>query len=374
MKNLLNNYGFYIMTGIMIFQIITFFIFIFQDYHNIKKDINKIYTSVKGNESNKIKSKQSVNNPIKKEKTKKSNKHKHHKNKKSFINENNEINFDNIEKKIESKNRRKSHNKYSREIAQNVEEKTTNKIKFGKLEINILKQNDFELNALDYEDALKIDHRSFIEYYISLLRYNHPLMFAFAPNKDYNSRIIKMFLFFFSFSLDLTINALFFTDDTMNKIYVDRGKYDFLYQLPQIIYSEMISRVIDILIKHLSLSQDAIVELKQANKKDLNKKYIKQLIKSLKIKFIFFFIISFIILLLFSCYIISFCGIYVNTQICLIKDSVTSLGSSFLLPFGTLLIPGIIRIFSLKKRKKNKNKSYKAFLFKIGAFIENYIA
>ena len=112
----------------------------------------------------------------------------------------------------------------------------------------LMGQKDFEMNSLDYEEALRLDHRNFFEYYISLLKNNHPLFFSFTPYKDYNSRIIKIFLFFFSFSLDFTINAVFFNDDTMHKIYEDKGKFNFLYQIPQILYSTLISKFIDSLI------------------------------------------------------------------------------------------------------------------------------
>ena len=46
--------------------------------------------------------------------------------------------------------------------------------------------------------------------------------------KDYNSMIIKIFLFSFSFGLYYSINALFFTDETMHKIYVDHGIYNII--------------------------------------------------------------------------------------------------------------------------------------------------
>ena len=175
-----------------------------------------------------------------------------------------------------------------------------------------------------------------------------------------------MFLFFFSFSLDFTINALFFNDDTMHKIYEDKGKFNFLYQIPQILYSTLIGRFIDSLIKNLALSQESISELKKENeKKDLDKNYLKKLIKTLKIKFICFFIISFVILVFFWYYIICFCGIYVNTQIHLISDSLISLITSFFLPFAMNIIPGIFRISALRLEKP--------FLYKFSSFLENYL-
>ena len=130
---------------------------------------------------------------------------------------------------------------------------------------------DFEINSLEYEEALKLDKRNYFQYYISLLKYNHPLIFSFCICNDYNCSIIKIFLFFFSFSSDLTINALFFNDDTMHKIYQDKGKYNLLFQIPQILYSALISRFIDTLFKNLALYQDNIIELKQEMRKNIFK-------------------------------------------------------------------------------------------------------
>ena len=74
----------------------------------------------------------------------------------------------------------------------------------------------------------------------------------------------------------------------MHKIYMDKGNYNIVYQIPQIIYSSIISIIINIIIKFLSLSQDKIVKLKQEKlKKGLDGKY-KKLITILKIKFIIF--------------------------------------------------------------------------------------
>ena len=150
---------------------------------------------------------------------------------------------------------------------------------------------NLQLNALDYEDALKHDKRTFIQYYFGLLRINHLLMFSFITKNDYNPRIIKMFSFFLFFVINLTVNALFFNDDTMHKIYIDEGSYNFVYQIPQIIYSSVISIIINVLIKFLSLSQGKIVKIKQEKvKKGLDEKY-RKLILTLKIKFIIFLVL-----------------------------------------------------------------------------------
>ena len=52
--------------------------------------------------------------------------------------------------------------------------------------------NDFEINDLPYNLALIYDKRTYCQYYGSILKNNHNLIFSFCNNKDYNSRIIKI--------------------------------------------------------------------------------------------------------------------------------------------------------------------------------------
>ena len=75
-----------------------------------------------------------------------------------------------------------------------------------------------------------------------------------------------------------------------------------------------------------------------------------------------FFIISFIFLLFFWYYISSFCAIYENTQIHLIKDTLISFGLSMLYPLGIYLIPGIFRFLSLKNDKREIMYNFSKFI------------
>ena len=76
---------------------------------------------------------------------------------------------------------------------------------------------------------------------------------------------MKICLFFFSFALYYAVNALFFNDKTMHKIYEDEGIFNFIYFIPQIIYSVIISSIINILIKELSLSEKNILKIRHEN-------------------------------------------------------------------------------------------------------------
>lgn len=76
--------------------------------------------------------------------------------------------------------------------------------------LKINKRTDSELNSMDYKEAIQEDKRNYWEYYLSLVRTKHLLFFSFWPSFDYNSRILKIYLFFFNFTVSFFVNALFF--------------------------------------------------------------------------------------------------------------------------------------------------------------------
>ena len=222
----------------------------------------------------------------------------------------------------------------------------------------IMSQNDEELNQLSYKFALQYDNRTYCEYYISLIKTKHNLIFTFFYSKDYNSRIIKIDLFLIDFVINFAINAFFFDDDTMHQLYEDNGKFDLIYQIPQIIYSTIISYAINALLNCFALSEDYILALKQSKiNKNLDKKKVV-LYKKLKILFFSYFIISSIFLLLFWYYISMFCAIYKNTQIHLIKDTLISFGISLFSPFAFYLFPGFFRIPALSNKNNKRQCLY----------------
>ena len=215
---------------------------------------------------------------------------------------------------------------------------------------DILKFNDRELNDLIYKDALKYDQRSFSIYYFSLIKIDH-ILFKIMVSTDYNSRIIKIFLYINNFALCYAVNAFFFTDNTMHKIYLDEGDFNLIYQLPQIVYSIIICSLFQQLFNYFALSEKNILRIK---KEKIIKKIIivsQNVSKVLYCNFIVFFILSFIFMMIFWYYVSCFCAVYKNTQYHLIKDSLISFATSMLTPFGLSLIPVFFRIPALKKKK-----------------------
>ena len=195
--------------------------------------------------------------------------------------------------------------------------------------------NDFEINSLVYLSALRIDKRTYCQYYLSLIKIKNILIFTFHTNNDYNSKIIKIFLFLFSFSLYLTVNSFFFNDSTIHRLYLDEGEFNFIYQLPNIIYSTLICNIVNTIVNNLSLTERNILKFKMT-KINIENNLVK-LVHLIKIKFILFFMISFSFLFFFWYYVSCFCAVYKNTQLHLIKDSFIS--------FGMTLFNSIILIY-----------------------------
>ena len=223
---------------------------------------------------------------------------------------------------------------------------------------NIKIYNSHELNVMEYKLAIDLDKRTYFQYYYSLLKKKHMILFTFFPSDDYNLMTTKVSLFLLTFSLYFTIDGFFFTDETMHNVYINNGAFKFLYQIPLILYSCFISSFIYLLLKYLSLSENSIINLKKENKINRIILKAKELEKMLKIKFIIFYIISFIFMSFFWYFISSFCAVYKNTQIILIEDTLMSFLLATLYPFGLNLLPGFFRIPALRAPKRDKKCLY----------------
>ena len=219
---------------------------------------------------------------------------------------------------------------------------------FKKENIKKIGYVDYEINTVQYNEALKNDQRTYLMYYLSVIKKKHLLISAFIPNKDYNAYVIKICLPFFSLALCLSINALFFNDTTIHIIYIDKGSYNFKYFLPKVIYSLLLSSIIIAIIKRLSLTQQNILEIKNEKNKYKLKGKVLIVLKRIIIKFVCFFVLSIFFLILFWYYLSCFCAVYKNTQKILIKSALISYFISLIYPFIFWIIPGIFRIPALK--------------------------
>ena len=239
----------------------------------------------------------------------------------------------------------------SKELVYSVKGLNTNYIQ-NKID-NIKTYSIYELNDLPYIEALENDKRSYFSYYISLIITKHPLFLFFYQN-DINPIIIKIDLLLISFSIYYFINCLFFSKGIIHKIYKDEGKFNSKYLLPYALYSFLISYVLCSIIIYLILlkiNKRALKEISNINgeKAKQNEDRIKCI---LKVKYILFFSLGLLLLLFIWYYLSSFGSVYQNTQLFVIKNTLISFAFSVIYLFVINLIPGILRIYSLRESNR----------------------
>ncbi len=364
-NNVLKNSSNYMLLILLILSITAIFLFCFYNNKKIKDFIDTNYKNdriIKKSKTNKF------NNNLILNESAKENKKTHSKR------DNNNLKVKKRKQKRHSSKNINSHinivsnntskmNSFAKESSQNIDNtlsksKTLNYAKGKDIKITY---NDIELNSLDYEDALKDDNRTYIQYYFSLLRTRHILIFSFLQFRDYNSQAIKIYIFFFTFAINYVVSAMFYSDSTMHKIYVEEGSFNFTYQLPQMFYSLIISSILKFMLNILGIYEKNIIAIKKLKKNDENMK--KELFK-IKCKIISFFIITYIILILLWIYLGCFCAVYKNTQIHLLLDVSSSFALSFITPLFIYLLPGIFRIPSLR------NGGNRPLLFKFSQLLQ----
>ena len=223
---IINNIGCYITLFIIFFHIISIFVFSMHEFSFLKKKIKNITFGL-NKYSIKEKNKKNEKN-IKNESKSKLNDVSIYK--KPIIRKGEKINIK-YKKKIEDNNSKRK--LISKKNIQNQKNSNTKKK-------NLSDFIDEEINELSYELAIQYDKRNFWQTYFSLVKIKHSLINALF-NNDYNSKIIKTDLFFIGFAIEYTLNALFYNDDTMYKIYKNKGQFDLESQIPIAIYSYLIS-------------------------------------------------------------------------------------------------------------------------------------
>ena len=121
----------------------------------------------------------------------------------------------------------------------------------------------------------------------------------------------------------MTFNAFFFSDDSMHKLYLNYGKYDFIQQIPQLVYSTIFSQLMELFICFLSLTDKYFYEIKDFTiKGKLSKKF--KIFRLTGFKLSSFYLFTFIIFIFYYYIIYLFCAVYKNTQYIFIKDSFIS--------------------------------------------------
>ena len=209
--------------------------------------------------------------------------------------------------------------------------------------------DNFELNGLEYDEACELDKRGFCLTYWSVLMREHLFLFTFFSCTDYNLFYIKLERLITLICIEMTFNGLFFVHESMYGKYIKGEELTFVQKLPQLLFTMIISHIIELLLCFFGMTDIYIYEIKDLKDFEKNGKKVVNIIEKMKNKLIGFFIVTFL-LFLFNWYFISaFCAVYQNTQILFLRDTAISFLTSMTDPFIIYGITVFIRYISLRK-------------------------
>ena len=217
-------------------------------------------------------------------------------------------------------------------------------------------ENDYEINMISFETALKCDKRTFGDYYCSLIKNKQLILYSFCDYNSYNSSIVKKIIFFLSFIYHYGINAF-----------------------PNAVYSAIVSTGLIRLLILLIDTEQNILEIKNQKNENISNLKKKDFMKKLIIKFLCFFIINTLLLIFFWYYLTCFNAVYLNTQITLCINTLFSFALSNIFPFIYYIIPAffrrdIIKNKSLKKLKADKTELNDAeYIYKLSQNLQNFL-
>ena len=256
--------------------------------------------------------------------------------------------------------------KYNNNFNVNDNDKVLNNYKLILINANNSKdhnpfKSNYVINNYDYDEAIIYEKRSFCRIFFILLIAKENILNMIFFNPPLVLKPIRISLFIFNYACDYALNALFYLSDNISDKYHYTGLYAELYTLVNNFLISFVSTVVsfilltffDILSQSTSkieklfreeevlLKNDIKYKVPDEKKSEIRNK-IKDIIKCLRIKIIFFIILESIFMLFFFYYATAFCQVYKSTQVSWILDCI----SSYVISLGiTLVLSFIFSIF-----------------------------
>ena len=195
-----------------------------------------------------------------------------------------------------------------------------------------INSNNTDLDLVDYDTAINSDKRKFWEIFISISQKRQIFIFCFI--KDHNILVLKINLFIFCLINYFIVNLFFFNNNVIHKIYIDKAKYNFGYQIKFILLASLISCIFFYIAKFIFTFQRSPKQLVQV------------------IKCIDFSLIILILLFIFYwIYIGSFCSVFIKTQKHLIANFFITIIVCSIYELIFTIISCVMRKISLEKKK-----------------------
>ena len=362
------NKGVYIISSLILMQLICTFIFFNKELLSIKKYIyNRTFKFIL---QRKKKNNMILNPPIKRSRSKILINDKKNTNFKTIILKFKNSNINIINNLPESKDassqnhilNEKRQKKYltnsNKIISKNLKDTLNNKFIVSKNnnltnseEKSLKEYLSTDLEDLEFEEALEKDKRKLCEIFIDSIKDEHFIIRTFFTSDNIRPRSIKILLFLLMINLYFVINALMYNEEYISKLYYSDKRqsfFDFLHNsLDRLIYVSVINIVIIYLIEIYFINEK---RLKRIFLRNLNNLEIKSkiciLLNDVSKSYKHFIMLNYLIIIFSWYYIFCFNNVYPKTSLNWIKSSLFIIILIQLLSFICIFIKSVIRLTS----------------------------
>ena len=300
------------------------------------------------------------------------------------VNDNNIITINNINSYTEPKNtkiiiedyHKDTNNKISNEISISNNDSNTEKIKIIKdvhfSSISNLKKmakyksffEDYlltEFDNMDFEDLLNKDNRKFCAYYYEKIKQNQIIINIIQGEDNFKPKSIQFLFLLLQIVLYLLINALFYNEEYASEIFhlTEDSFSEILNRfIKNLVYSALVGVIINYIIEFFFIEESRMKKIFRKKKDNAQaiKYEINTLVRDIKIRYILFIIITFLITIFTWFHVSCFNMVYPHLKLEWLYFSIIIIIFMQLFSSFVCLIHSILRFFSFKCKSERLYK------------------
>ena len=209
-----------------------------------------------------------------------------------------------------------------------------------------------DLDDMEYDDAIKLDKRTFCEYFSEKLKEKQHIMDTFYHSEKLIPISIKILLLLLNIDLYFVVNGLFFSEEYISQLFNSDEEETFFSYIPRSIsrffYATIVGYIVKAIIDCIFIEEKKIKRIFLREKEDpIQLKYeITITIKSIKNRYTIFIILCLFISIISWYYISCFNNVYPGVKVEWIKSSITIIIIMQILSFLIVLLEAILRSLS----------------------------
>ena len=227
--------------------------------------------------------------------------------------------------------------------------------------------DDDELNEMSVEDAREFDKRTYCSFFWAQLVEKQDIINLFFDDNPLQNFHIRCLIFIFEIQLYIFISAIFYMESLIAKN-IHKPKSNsiieiIINEIERLIYSEIVSLVVEMLTKCLTESEKRLNLLNDTEK--YQERFIEQvslILKDMKIMHYTFIIFDIILYFVFLYYVSAFCAVMKNTKKNWIEGCIITFSIIQFLSFFICFLSTSLRFIGLKY-------NCLGFLYSIGQFL-----